>query len=314
VANRTAIVGAALLLYCSVVLSGCSQATSQPLPLPQNSLAPTLHFIGQWGSAGDGPGQLQQPSGIATNSLGDIFIVDSGSAFISKFAPEGKPLLSFQEDGLNHPQSIAVDRGGALYVTDPVRNSVFIFMPNGDHYRELRLRTRPLAGNALSAAVGDDGLIHVLDPHAGKVFSYTPRMRLVQTWEPRETFPGTQSFGPLVAGPDNLLYLGTPSGGIMKLTREGHLISEITPGATGTTWNPGAGFAVWNNCVFVMDSDGRMLHIAATTDGARKADIDLAPELGQASRKAPALAVSPHGELLVLDAPESRVLRYRIAF
>jgi hypothetical protein len=312
--KRTAIFGAGLLLYCSVALSGCSQATSQPVPLPQNPVAPTLHFIGQWGSPGNGPGQLQQPSGIATNSLGDIFIVDAGSAFISKFAPEGKPLLSFQEDGLNHPQSVAVDRSGALYVTDPVRNSVFIFMPNGDAYRELRLRTRPLAGNQLSAAVGDDGLIHVLDPHAGKVFSYTPRMRLVQTWEPHETFPGTQPFGPLVEGPDNLLYLGTPSGGIMKLTREGHLISEITPGTTGTIWNPGAGFAVWNNCVFVMDSDGRMLHIASTTDGAAKADIDLAPELGQASRKAPALAVSPHGELLVLDAPESRILRYRITF
>jgi len=311
-ANRAAIFGAAHLLFCSVMLCGCSQATSQPLP-PPPAASPTLKFIGQWGAAGNGPGQLQQPSGIATNYLGDIFIVDSGSAFISKFAPEGKPLLSFQEDGLNHPQSVAVDRGGALYVTDPVRNSIFIFMPNGDRYRELRLRTRPFAGNVLSAAVGDDGLIHVLDQHAGKVFSYTNRLRLVQTWEPRETLPGSQHFGTLVEGPDNFLYLGTPSGGIMKLTREGHLITEMTA-ATGVTWNPNAGFAVWNNCVFVMDSDGRMLHIASTADGAGKGDIDLAPELGQASRKAPALAVSPHGEFLVLDAPESRVLRYRITF
>src|SRR5271156_2621033 len=311
-ANRGMIFGAALFLYCSLAVSGCSQATSEPLPV--NPATPTLQYIGQWGTAGNGPGQLQQPSGIATNSLGDIFIVDAGSAFISKFAPEGKPLLSFQQDGLNHPQSVAVDRGGALYVTDPVRNSVFIFMPNGDAYRELRLRTRPLAGNVLSAAVGDDGLIHVLDPHAGKIFSYTPRMRLAQTWEPRETFPGTHPFGPLVAGPDNFLYLGTPSGGIMKLTREGHLITEITSGSTGVIWNPNAGFAVWNNCVFVMDSDGRMLHVVSTADGAGKGDVDLAPELGQASRKAPALAVSPHGELLVLDAPESRVLRYRITF
>jgi len=302
----------ALLLYGSVAISGCSPATSEPLP--PAPATPTLKYIGQWGAPGNGPGQLQQPSGIATNFLGDVFIVDSGSAFISKFAPEGKPLLSFQEDGLNHPQSIAVDRGGALYVTDPVRNSVFIFMPNGDRYRELRLRTRPVAGNVLSAAVGDDGLIHVFDQHAGKVFSYTPLLRLVQTWEPRETFPGTQHFGPLVEGPDNFLYLGTPSGGVMKLTREGHLITEITAGATGITWNPNAGFAVWNNCVFVMDSDGRMLHVASTADGAGKLDQDLAPELGQASRKAPALAVSPHGELLVLDAPESRVLRYRITF
>ena len=71
-------------------------------------------------------------------------------------------------------------------------------------------------------------------------------------------------------GPDNYLYLGTPSGGIMKLTREGHLISEIIAAKSSVTWNPGAGFAVWNNCVFVMDSDGRMLHIAGTGDGAAK--------------------------------------------
>jgi len=310
--NRSTILVVALLLYFSVAAAGCSQATSEPIL--QTAAAPTLHFIGQWGAPGNGPGQLQQPSGIATNSLGDVFIVDGGSAFISKFAPEGKPLLSFQEDGLNHPQAIAVDRGGALYVTDPVRNSVFIFMPNGDHYRELRLRTRPAAGNTLSAAVGDDGLIHVLDQHAGKVFTYTPRLRLVQSWEPRETLPGTQHFGPLVKGPDNYLYLGTPSGGIMKLTREGHLVSEITATNSSVTWNPGAGFAVWSNCVFVMDTNGRMLHVAGTADGAAKLDIDLAPELGQGSRKPPALAVSPHGELLVLDAPESRVLRYRITF
>ena len=244
--------GAALFLYFSVALTGCSQATSQPLIAPPVAI-PSLKFIGQWGAPGNGPGQLQQPSGIATNFLGDIFIVDSGSAFISKFAPEGKPLLSFQEDGLNHPLSVAVDRGGALYVTDPVRNSVFIFMPNGDRYLELRLRTRPVAGNVLSAAVGDDGLIHVFDQHAGKVFSYTPRLRLLQTWEPRETLPGTQHFGPLVAGPDNFLYLGTPSGGIMKLTHDGHLITEITAatsaGSNGVTWNPNTGFAVWNNCV-----------------------------------------------------------------
>jgi hypothetical protein len=315
-ANRFRIFGAALLLSFSIALSGCSEATSQPRPPegPAAAATPTLKYIGQWGSAGNGPGQLQQPSGMATDSFGNIFIVDFASAFISKFAPEGKPLLSFQEDGLNHPQSVAVDRGGALYVTDPVRNSVFIFMPNGDRYRELHLRTRPAPGNVLSAAIGDDGLIHIFDQHAGKVFSYTSRMRLVQTWEPRETLPGTQHFGPLVEGPDNFLYLGTPSGGIMKLTREGHLISEITAGTGGPTWDPNAGFAVWNNCVFVMDSDGRMLHVASTTDGAAKGDIDLAPELGQASRKPPALAVSPHGELLVLDVPESRVLRYRIAF
>ena len=45
-----------------------------------------------------------------------------------------------------------------------------------------------------------------------------------------------------------------------------------------------------------------------------KLDIDLAPELGQGNRSAPSLAVSPRKELLVLDRPEARVLRYRLNF
>jgi hypothetical protein len=299
-------------LACSIALSGCSTATSQPLPKNPVVPTPSLQYIGQWGVKGDGPGQLSEPSGIAVDALGDVFLADSGSAFISKFAYEGKPLLSFQEDGMNHPQAIALDRGGAIYVADLVRASVFIFLPNGDRFRELRLRTRPNVENALSVAVGDDGMIHILDPAAGKVFTYTIRQRLLQTWEPRETIPGKGRFGPIVKGPDDFLYLGTPSGGIMKLTHDGHLTMELVA-ANGAKWSTNTGFAVWNNTVFVMDPNGLTLHIV-TTDGAPKLDVDLAPQLGQGNRRAPALAVSSRSELLVLDAPETRVLRYRISF
>jgi hypothetical protein len=51
-----------------------------------------------------------------------------------------------------------------------------------------------------------------------------------------------------------------------------------------------------------------------TTDGNPRLDMDLAPQLGQGTRPAPPLAVSPRHELLVLDAPEHRVLGYRINF
>ena len=305
------------VLVCSVALAGCSNVKSESLPVesrPANAAprAPSLQYTGQWGVKGDGPGQLSQPSGIATDALGDVFLVDSGSAFISKFAYEGKPLLSFQEDGMNHPQAIALDRGGAIYVADPVRSSVFIFLPNGDRFRELRLRTRANIENALSVAVGDDGMIHVLNPSAGKIFTFTIRQRLVQTSEPRETVSGTGRFGPIVAGPDGFLYLGTPSRGIMKLTRDGHLITELVA-ANGVVWNPNTGFAVWNNVVFVMDANGLTLHIV-TTDGVPNLDVDLAPQLGQGKRRPPPIAVSSRPELLVLDAPESRVLRYHVSF
>src|SRR6202453_1916027 len=301
--NFAAPLTALALLVCLTAQAGCSNVTSETLPKSATpSPTPSLTYIGQWGAKGSDPGQLSQPSGIATNSLGDVFLADPGSAFVTKFAYEGKPLLSFQEDGMNHPAAIALDRAGAIYVADPI----------GDRFRELHLRSRPNAENQLSVAVGDDGLIHILDPIAGKVFTYTIRQRLVQTWEPRETVPGQGRFGPIVHGPDDLLYLGTPSGGIMKLTRDGHLLTELVA-ASGAKWNPNSGFAIWSNAIFVMDANGLMLHIVGT-DGPRKLDVALAPQLGQGNRRAPALAVSARPELLVLDSPESRVLRYRIAF
>ena len=78
---------------------------------------------------GSEPGHLDQATSIATDALGDIFIADAGSHFIHKFDPQGTPLLSFQDDWIKSPQSIAVDRGGAIYTADATRGTVSIFFP-----------------------------------------------------------------------------------------------------------------------------------------------------------------------------------------
>ena len=51
-----------------------------------------------------------------------------------------------------------------------------------------------------------------------------------------------------------------------------------------------------------------------STEGRPVLDTDLAADLGQAKRSAPALAASPRKELLVLDSPGARVLRYQLNF
>ena len=310
--NRDSFLGTSLILLCFLSIAGCLQTEAQAVQL--RAPAPALEYIGAWGTKGDGPGELQDPVSIAADNLGNAYIADPGTGFIHKFASYGKALLSFQEDGLKHPQSIAVDGGGAIYVTDPARASVFIFFPGGDHYRELRLRSRPSTANFLSVVVADDGLIYIFDSDAAKVFAYDSRFRLEQTWVlPANASGSTKIPGPIETGHDGFLYIANSSGNISKFTRDGHFVAEITPAANQGKWNPTDGFAVSNNFIFVMDSDGRMLHIV-NGEGKPKLDLDLAPELGQGSRPAPPLAVSTHHELLVLDAPERRVLRYRINF
>jgi hypothetical protein len=289
--------------------AGCAGHPTEVIA--QTPAVPSIQYLDSWGVKGNDPGQLQDPSSIAVDGMSDVFITNIANGFVNKFERGGKPLLSFQQDGLNHPQMIVVDDGGAMYVADSVRDSVYIFLPSGDKYKELHLKTKPSAENELSVAVGDDGLIHVLDSNADKVFTFTPRAKMVQTWAPSGGSAAILRFGPLVHGPDDFLYLGNSSGTILKYTREGHFLCEIRPASPTVSWKTSAGFAFWSNRVFVMDPDGRMLHVA-TMDGKPVLDVDLAPQLGQGRRTPPMLAVTSQGELLVLDPLETRILHYRI--
>jgi DNA-binding beta-propeller fold protein YncE len=236
---------------------------------------------------------------------------------VHKFGPGGKPLISFQEDPLKHPQSIAVDLEGAIYVTDPVRKSVFICLPSGerDRFHELRLKTHSGKENILGVGVADDGLIYVLDSDAGRISAFNPRLRLALTWQPREDVSDSSGRPRAIAiAPDTSVYVADPANNrILKFTRDGHYVSEVRASTGGNGPRLSSEFAVTANYIFAMDADGRMLHVWRL-DGAPKLEMDLAPELGQAVRMAPPLAVSPRGELLVLDEPEARVLRYRINF
>ncbi|HXZ13151.1 MAG TPA: NHL repeat-containing protein [Candidatus Sulfotelmatobacter sp.] len=313
--GRRASVAGATLVFCSLVYVGAHsyqgmRAESEKPP------AAALEFLGAWGIRGDGPGELQDPVSIATDTLGNIYIADAATRFVHKFSPQGTPLLTFQEDPLKHPQSITVDTGGAIYVTDPVRESVFVCFPGDkDRYRELKLKLRASKENLLSVAVAADGLIFVLDSDAGKLFTFSSRLRLQQSWNPPMNASGPRNHPSAVAiGPDYSLYIADPTDGrILRFTTERQFVSEFTAGTGSMGGKLSDEFAVSKNFLFVMDVDGRMLHVR-TPDGQSKLDVDLAPELGQAPRRPPPIAASPRGELLVLDESAARVLRYRINF
>jgi hypothetical protein len=277
-----------------------------------SAAAAGIQYLGSWGMKGSEPGHLAQPTCIATDALGDIFIPDAGSRFIHKFDFQGTPLLSFQDDWIKSPQSIAIDRGGAIYIADATRGGFSVFLPSGDRYRDLKLKTRPNAEDILGVTVADDGLIFVLDRNANQVLVYTPVFRLTQTWRP---FANSADRASAIAyGPDGYVYvLDGEDNRIGRFTESGHVVSEINARRQGANRRLGDQFAVANGSVFLMDGDGLTLHVF-TSDGTPKFDFDLAPQLGREHRFVPALAVSPRRELLVLDSPDSRVLRYRINF
>lgn len=303
----------ATFFAAAIALPGCSQRSSRAEA--QTPALPPVSYIGQWGAKGSGPGQLDDPTCITTDKLGHVYIADDGSHFVDKFGPTGVPHLSFRDPALRSPLSIAVDSGGAIYVTDASRGTVSIYLPSGIRLRTLRRRSRINRENTLDVTVDDDGLIYLFDSQIRRVFTYTPYFRLVREWQPSANVPNERIRAAAMTGaPDGSLYFVDPAGNrILHFSADGHFLSEINAGAAGGGRKLSDQIAVSQKCVFAMDDNGRMLHIWSI-DGTPKADVDLAPELGQGRRPAPPIAASARNELLVLDTPEGRVLRYRINF
>lgn len=323
---RTAVPALSVLLFLA---GGCSHFTSSAQT--QNPAPGPLDLVSQWGSKGEAPGQLDDPQSIAVDSIGNVYIADAGNGFISKFTPNGTPLLSFQEGALKEPQSIAVDSGGAMYVTDPARGLVYVVFPKSEHdvHRVLRLRTKPSRENSLSVSVDDEGTIHVLDENAGRVFTFSGRLRLLRTWTPSPVrLVGRQraaSMGPLhVNRAGDVFVADVDSNRLLRFDPAGHFVAEIPSNAAqiaSVAESTGAApakprisgeFAVSPNYIFVMDENATTLHVW-NLDGSPKLDVDLSPQLGQTHRP-PALAVGPQRDLFVLDYTNCRVLRYHINF
>ncbi|MFN0109952.1 MAG: SMP-30/gluconolactonase/LRE family protein [Blastocatellia bacterium] len=97
----------------------------------------TLGFTGDNGSAT--AARLNRPSGIAVNSIGDVFIADTNnhrirrvsSGAIGTVVTQGIPRSGFEGDGgsattarLNSPTAVAVDSGGNLYILDKGNNRI----------------------------------------------------------------------------------------------------------------------------------------------------------------------------------------------
>lgn len=323
---RTAVAAFGLLL---LFITGCSHLNSSAEA--QNPAPSPLQFVSQWGTKGADPGQLDDPQSMAVDSVGNVYIADAGNGFISKFTPNGTPLLSFQEGALKEPQSIAVDAGGAIYISDPARSMVYVVFPKSEHdyHRVLRIRTRPSSENSLSVSVDDEGTIHVLDENAGRVFTFSGRLRLLRTWFPSPVRlvgrKGPASIGPLhVNRAGDVFVADVDSNRLLRFDPSGHFVAEIPSSgaqiasvAESTAAAPAkprisGEFAVSPSYIFVMDQNATTLHVW-NLDGSPKLDVDLSPQLGQVHRP-PALALGPQRDLFVLDSTNCRVLRYRINF
>jgi peptidoglycan/xylan/chitin deacetylase (PgdA/CDA1 family)/DNA-binding beta-propeller fold protein YncE len=102
--------------------------SSAPAATPRRTLA----FARFLTAAAGQPGRLSDPSGIATDSFGNLVVADTGHDRVVRLTAGGGYLGQLGGPAvLSQPEGVAVDAFGDVYVADTGHNRIVEFDPNG---------------------------------------------------------------------------------------------------------------------------------------------------------------------------------------
>jgi hypothetical protein len=298
----------ALLLSLAPICLGCSRNQPQAATIPK---LPQVEFIEQWGIRGQAPGQLEIPVGPATDMIGRVYLADRGTTFVQKFETSGIPLLTFEHPSARTADAIAVDSGGAIYLSNARAGVIQVFFPEGQPLRVLRIAPQRAWKGPFAFSVDADGRIFVPDPSGGRVQVLTPEGRVRHVWRIPSGSPGVTSHPfTAMAGSDGFVYVGdAASGRVLKFTSAGEQVASWRDASDAP---PLVSLAVGRSHLFVL-SGGQSLHLEVWDLGGRQELVDdLGGQLVTAKSSSVALAADALGNLLVLDSEVPRVLHFRI--
>ena len=90
-------------------------------------------FLGKWGSYGYNDGQFWNPTSIAVDAAGYVYVGEGTGARLQKFTPEGAFMAKWAMNGAGprpvDTGGVAVDAAGKVYVSDNLNHKVQVFSP-----------------------------------------------------------------------------------------------------------------------------------------------------------------------------------------
>ena len=107
---------------------------------PYEKVRRPLAAIRTWGTQGSGPGQFQDPRGVAIGPEGRVYVADGGNHRVQVFDSEGRFLRQWGTQGsspgqFQEPWGLAVAPNGDIYVADTWNHRVQVFDAEGNFLR-----------------------------------------------------------------------------------------------------------------------------------------------------------------------------------
>ena len=146
-------------------------------------------YVSNIGNSGSGDGQLAGPTGVALDSSGNIYAVDSGNNRIQKFDSSGDFIakwgtLGSEEGQFKNPYAIAIDSSGNLYVSDSGNDRIQKFDSNGNFVAKWGSSGsgKGQFSNPKGIAVDSSGNVYVVDQGYSRIQKFTSSGTFITSW------------------------------------------------------------------------------------------------------------------------------------
>ena len=185
-----------------------SLSVTHPLsinPLPPVQACNGCNFLLTWGSYGSLNGQFYDPTGVAVDSAGNVYVADFDNYRVEKFTGTGTYVTAWGcvtagtgcpggsgPGNFESPQFIAVDSAGNVYVTDSNNNRVEKFTGTGAYVTAWGCVTAGTgcstgSGNGqfnypVGVAVDSSGNVYVVDGGNDRVEKFTSTGAFLTSW------------------------------------------------------------------------------------------------------------------------------------
>lgn len=178
------------------------------------------YFHGAWGEEGDGPGQFSYPRGIAVDSNGNVYVLDTGNHRIQKFTSKGIFLdewgsKGFGDGEFSTPNGIAIDSNDDVYVTDSYYCRIQKFTPTGDFIAKWGVKgTKDNEFDSPTGiAVESDDDIVIADSKNRRIQKFTSDGEFIRNWGTEGTGNGQFLYptGVAIDSNDNIYVAETDS-------------------------------------------------------------------------------------------------------
>lgn len=242
------------------------------------SAAEEYQFQAKWPQL-EQPWYFNNPWGVAVDSVGNIYVADSGNNRIQKFDQDGVFLKKWGGLGtgngqLQYPKGIAIDQSGKIYVTDRDNHRVQIFDTEGNFLG--KFGGYGSGDGQLNGPCGisldQTGNVYVVDKFNHRVQKFDSSGHYICKWGNQGSDAGEFNYpSGIIVDRFGNVYVSDGNGNIQKFDTDGNLLGRWSAWVFGgvSLFAP-EGLAVddsgnifaahpYINKIYEFDSDGRLL-------------------------------------------------------